>query len=814
MSQQYTDKLQAALAQAQLWARHFRHQVVGTEDLMLGMMTTDEKNAGQEILLNFHVTDRDIQEEIEDLTGYGMASRSNHAERGYSPKALVVMQKAEAKAAELKATEVGTEHLLFALLDDENILSARIISELGLTPADVKQATLQMMGAPLPDNNKKENLFGPKRQKREPGETPTLDSLARDLTAQARDDLMDPVIGREAEVKRVTQILARRTKNNPVLVGEPGVGKTAIAEGLAQLIVAGEVPESLAHKRLMMLEMGRLVAGTKFRGEFEDRVKNILEEVHENGQVILFIDELHTLIGAGGAEGAIDASNLLKPALARGEVQVIGATTLDEYQKYIETDAALARRFAKVQIDEPSEADAIEILRGLKPRYEEHHQVQISDKAVVAAVKLAVRYMPDRFLPDKAIDLLDEAAAKVQIENHVAATPISALEEKIENFKNEKEAALESFDFELAAQMRKKELAQKKKLEKQRNEQAAHHYTAVLKEEDLAEVLSEQTGIPVQQMTQNEKERLLNLESELHKRVIGQDEAVSAIARAIRRARSGLTNPNRPMGTFMFLGPTGVGKTELAKALAATVFGSEDNMIRVDMSEFMESYSTSRLVGAAPGYVGFEEGGQLTEKVRRHPYSVILLDEAEKAHPDVYNLMLQVFDDGYLTDAKGRKIDFRNTIIIMTSNLGATRLRDEKTVGFGANNDVNNYERMNQMVRQTLKETFKPEFINRLDEAVVFKALDKSEVKAIVRLLANQLVARMAEQNYQIKITPAAVALIADEGFDPEYGARPLRRALQTKVEDEISEQVLAGKIKPNQLVTIGAHKGEITFKN
>jgi len=568
----------------------------------------------------------------------------------------------------------------------------------------------------------------------------------------------------------------------------------------------------------MMLDMGSLVAGTKYRGEFEDRLKKVIDEIQRDGNVILFIDELHTLIGAGGAEGAIDASNILKPALARGELQTIGATTLDEYQKYIEADAALERRFAQVQVDEPSEADAIEILKGLKSRYEQHHQVAISDDAVVDAVKLSVRYVTDRFLPDKAIDIMDEAAAKVRIDRSGHKTPLAKLEEKLQTIRAEKDAAIEALDFELAAQLRKKEMTQKKKVDKYIADRDAEQpegsasYDLEVTTHDIAEVVSEQTGIPLTQMEKSEQERLLNLEKVLHNRVVGQDEAVSAIARSIRRARSGLKDPQRPIGTFMFLGPTGTGKTELAKALAEAMFGSEDNMIRVDMSEYREAYSASRLVGSAPGYVGYEEGGQLTEKVRRNPYSVMLLDEAEKAHPDIYNLMLQVFDDGYLTDAKGRKVDFRNTIIIMTSNLGATRVRDEKSVGFGAVDKSKDYDAMNETVRKTLRETFRPEFINRIDEIVVFHSLTKPELHQIVKLMAKSVLKRIADQGFDVKITPAAIDVVAEAGFDPEYGARPIRRALQTKVEDRLSEELLAGKVTTNDVVTIGAKSGEITI--
>ncbi|MCM0582100.1 ATP-dependent Clp protease ATP-binding subunit [Weissella diestrammenae] len=809
MANEYTESAQNVLVLAQEQARYFKHQAVGTEHLLLALLIEQDGIAGK-VLGQFGVETDAVREEIEGFIGYGTVSRAEHGYRPYSPKAAEILALATAEAKRLNAGKIGTEHLLLALVSDEAILSSRILMTLNVSPSEVRRAILKKLG--VEERSQSKGRGRQRTTQKEVEGTPTLDSLARDLTEQARENKMDPVIGRSAEVKRVIQILSRRTKNNPVLIGEPGVGKTAIAEGLAQKIIAGDVPNDLANKRLMMLDMGALVAGTKYRGEFEDRLKKIIEEIYVDGQVVLFIDELHTLIGAGGAEGAIDASNILKPALARGELQTIGATTLDEYQKYIETDSALERRFAQVQVNEPNEADAIEILKGLKPRYEQHHQVSISDDAIIEAVKLSVRYISDRFLPDKAIDIMDETAAKVRIDRTGHQTPIAKIEQKLNALRDEKDQAIEKLDFELAAQLRKKEMAQKKRLDKFQTQQAMDaKYELEVTAEDIAEVVSEQTGIPLTQMEKSEQARLLNLEHVLHERVVGQDEAISAIARSIRRARSGLKDPNRPIGTFMFLGPTGVGKTELAKALAAAMFGSEDNMIRVDMSEYMEAYSTSRLIGSAPGYVGYDEGGQLTEKVRRNPYSVLLLDEAEKAHPDVYNLMLQVFDDGYLTDSKGRKVDFRNTIIIMTSNLGATRLRDEKSVGFGANNNVDDYDKMNAVVRKTLKEAFRPEFINRIDEVVVFRALNKQELHQIVKIMATAMLKRVAEQGFTVKITAAAIDLVAEAGFDPEYGARPIRRALQQKVEDRLSEELLAGKITMNDIVTIGAKKGEIT---
>ncbi|EAC5558553.1 ATP-dependent Clp protease ATP-binding subunit, partial [Listeria monocytogenes] len=627
--------------------------------------------------------------------------------------------------------------------------------------------------------------------------TPTLDSLARDLTKLAREKRLDPVVGRAKEVKRLIQILSRRTKNNPVLVGEPGVGKTAIAEGLAQKIINGEVPEDMQNKRLMMLDMGALVAGTKYRGEFEDRMKKIIDEIYQDGQIILFIDELHTLIGAGGAEGAIDASNILKPALARGELQTIGATTLDEYQKYIEKDSALERRFARVQVDEPTPEEAEEILRGLRPRYEEHHGVEISDDALHAAVQLSVRYINSRQLPDKAIDLMDESAAKVRLDKTDESSELADLQNEIANLIEEKEAAIRQQDFEAAARLRIKE----KKLTQQLTEVAfmevkeASGYADSVTAEDVATVVSQWTGVPLQQMEKKESERLLDLEKILHQRVVGQEEAVKAVARSIRRARSGLKDPNRPIGSFMFLGPTGVGKTELAKALAEAMFGSEDALVRVDMSEFMEKYSTSRLIGSPPGYVGYDEGGQLTEKIRSKPYSVILLDEVEKAHPDVFNILLQVLDDGHLTDSKGRKVDFRNTILIMTSNIGAQQIREEKSVGFNVTDLTKDHQAMQKRILEELKKAFRPEFLNRVDETVVFQSLGEGEIHEIVKIMSKAIIKRLGNQDIQLKITPSAIDVIGKAGFDPEYGARPIRRALQKEVEDRLSEALLSGQI-------------------
>lgn len=818
MENQYTPSSQNVLQLAQEQAKYFKHQAVGTEHLLLAL-AIEKDGIANKILAQFGVNDEAVREEIERFTGYGMSTSGRGAYLPYSPKAADILRQAGEESQNLGQTRVGTEHILLVLLQDESILSSRILLALDVNLTEMKRAILRKLGVTdMRRNDANGQRQNTRQAPKNAGGTPTLDGLARDLTKIARENGMDPVVGRDQEVRRVIQILARRTKNNPVLVGEPGVGKTAIAEGLAQKIVAGDVPADLAQKRLMALDMGSLVAGTKYRGEFEDRLKHIIDEIHADGQVILFIDELHTLIGAGGAEGAIDASNLLKPALARGELQTIGATTFDEYQKYIESDSALERRFASVTVNEPNEADAIEILRGLRSRYEQHHRVRIEDDALETAVKLSTRYITDRFLPDKAIDLMDEAAAKVRLDDRTVLKPTKLQQQETElaAIRAAKEAAIDSLDFTEAAALREQEMTLRQKIAKRAakevpadpNDRA--QFTLAVTEQDIAEVISQQTGIPLTQLEKKEQEQLVNLEKVLQRRVIGQRDAVSAIARSIRRARSGLKDPNRPIGTFMFLGPTGVGKTELAKALAEAMFGSEENMIRVDMSEYQERWSSSRLIGSAPGYVGYDEGGQLTEQVRNHPYSVVLLDEVEKAHRDIFNLMLQVFDDGYLTDAKGRKVDFRNTVIIMTSNLGATRLRDEKSVGFGASDQSKNPEVVAAKIRETLKESFRPEFINRIDEIVIFQSLDKAELHQIVKLMSKDVLQRVAELGIQTKITPAAIDVVASAGFDPEYGARPIRRALQTKIEDKLSEELLLGNITTADAVTIGAKNGDI----
>ena len=706
MEERYTPSAKQVLVLAQQQANYFKHQAIGTEHLLLAL-TMEKNGVAAKVLQSFVVTEVDVREEIEHIVGYGnLQRRGADTYLPYSPRTRYVLERAREHAKLFNVEKVGTEHILLALLEDDRTISSRILAALNIDLRKVKNITYRTMGVDATTANRTRKKLALSEKKQDNG-TPTLDELARDLTEMVRKDQIDPVVGRDNEIKRVVQILSRRTKNNPVLLGEPGVGKTAVAEGFSQKIVNGEVPDNLKNKRVMMLDMGSLVAGTKYRGEFEDRLKKIIEEIREDGNVILFIDEMHTLIGAGGAEGAIDASNILKPALARGEVQVIGATTLNEYQKYVEADAALERRFASVTINEPTPEVALTILKGLRPKYEKHHQLQITDEALESAVKLSKRYIASRFLPDKAIDLMDEAAARVRINNAQKVDKVSAIKKKLSELSQEKTEALLKEDFEKAAEIRNEELKIQEKLEKQiqrdKDEENSNNYRVKVTAEDIAEVVSEWTGVPVTQINRSEGDRLIRLEKILHNRVIGQDEAVKAVSKAIRRARSGLKDPTRPIGSFMFLGPTGVGKTELAKALAEAMFGSEDSMIRIDMSEYMEKYTTSRLIGSPPGYVGYDEGGQLTEKVRNNPYSVVLLDEVEKAHNDVFNILLQVLDDGFLTDSKGRKVDFRNTIIIMTSNLGATALRDEKSVGFGAKDVSDDYEAMAAKVRETLK---------------------------------------------------------------------------------------------------------------
>lgn len=810
MKHYFTEKAKKVLMIAQEKAVFYKHNSIGSEHLLLALITEEEGIAGK-VLRESGLTDKFVHEEIEKIIGYGNV-KGVPGFLPYSPRTQKILAFAGDEAQRLGAPNIGTEHILLGILRDPDIFGARILSNFGLDISKTRQYVLKKVGVSETRSGKINNKQRVSQPSQPTSITPTLDSLARDLTEMARKENIDPVVGRDKEIKRIIQVLSRRTKNNPVLVGEPGVGKTAIAEGLAQKIVHGEVPSDLAKKRLMMLDMGSMVAGTKYRGEFEDRMKNIIEEIYHAGNVILFIDELHTVIGAGGAEGAIDAANILKPALARGEIQTIGATTNSEYQKYIEKDAALERRFAKILVDEPTEEEAVQILAGLKKRYEEHHHVEITDDAIESAVFLSKRYLTSRQLPDKAIDLLDEAAAKVRINKTHKTTPLAKQEVKLAELKQLKQEAILNQDFDLAADLRKKEKMQLKKVESllESKDGATIKYENSVTGEDIAEVLSDWTDIPLKQLEKKDAAKLLSLETELHKRVVGQDDAVVAVSKAIRRSRSGLKDPKRPIGSFMFLGPTGVGKTELAKALAEIVFGSEESLVRVDMSEYMEKHSTSRLVGSPPGYVGYDEGGQLSEKIRQKPYSVILFDEVEKAHPDVFNILLQVLDDGFLTDSKGRQVDFRNTIIIMTSNIGATALREEKSVGFGTKSVTNDHKSMESKVMEELKKAFRPEFLNRIDDNIVFHSLGEKDLRQIIKIMSRPIIERLAEQDIKLTITTSALDVIAKAGFDPEYGARPLRRALQRELEDRLSDGILIGEITPGAKVTIGASKGEI----
>ena len=781
---------------------------LGTADLLWGLANSTPSIAAV-VLSSEGLLPNEILNEMERIGDHENGGNIE-TKGGYTPGLKATFKLAKRIAGLLKSDEIGTEHLLLALLAAPDSLAVRILKNLDIDVANVKRTTLLQLGfAPSELSRIRKEAENPRKQKS------LIEELGRDLTKMARNGEIDPISGREKEINRVIEILMRRSKNNPVLLGEPGVGKTAIAEGLAQRIADGEVPTELADKRIVSLDMGTLVAGTKYRGEFEDRVKKILREIKDAGDIILFVDEMHTMVGAGGAEGAIDASNIMKPALARGEIQLLGATTLDEYHKYIEKDAALERRFATVKVEEPSKDEAFEIISNLRAEYEEFHHVLISDEVIQAAINLSKRYIPDRFLPDKAIDVLDEAAVRAHLRDN------QNNESQIGQLRLQQKKLKQKIDFDLTTRhmddlvSAQKEYEHNQKQLKQYEEQANDEDRQKVKvtPEDVATIISEWTNVPVTQISKTESERLLNLEKTLHQRVIGQNEAISSIAKAIRRSRSGLADPHRPIGSFMFLGPTGVGKTELAKALAASVFGSEDSMIRIDMSEYMEKFASSRLVGAPPGYVGHDEGGQLTDKVRENPYSVVLLDEVEKAHPDIFNLLLQVLDDGFLTDSKGRKIDFRNTIIIMTSNLGATDLRDEKEVGFGAATPENEYRAMSQKIHQRLKRTFRPEFLNRIDDILVFHSLSKDELHQIVKLMAQKVIKRVAAQGVNLKITPAAIDTIAKKGYSPEYGARPLRRALQTEVEDRLSEALLLGELDSASQVMIGSQKGKITLK-
>lgn len=800
----FTERAQKVLALAQEEALRLGHTNIGTEHILLGLVREGEGIAFKALEALGLNSDK-MQKEVESLIGRGQESATSVPH--YTPRAKKVIELSMDEARKLGHSYVGTEHILLGLIREGEGVAARVLNNLGVSLNKARQQVLQLLGS----NETGSSASGTNSN----ANTPTLDSLARDLTAIAKEDSLDPVIGRSKEIQRVIEVLSRRTKNNPVLIGEPGVGKTAIAEGLAQQIINNEVPEILRDKRVMTLDMGTVVAGTKYRGEFEDRLKKVMDEIRQAGNIILFIDELHTLIGAGGAEGAIDASNILKPSLARGELQCIGATTLDEYRKYIEKDAALERRFQPIQVDQPSADESIQILKGLRDRYEAHHRVSITDEAIEAAVKLSDRYISDRFLPDKAIDLIDEAGSKVRLRSFTTPPNLKELEQKLDEVRKEKDAAVQSQEFEKAASLRDTEQRLREQVEdtKKTWKEKQGQENSEVSVEDIAMVVSSWTGVPVSKIAQTETDKLLNMESILHSRVIGQDEAVVAVAKAVRRARAGLKDPKRPIGSFIFLGPTGVGKTELARALAESIFGDEEAMIRVDMSEYMEKHSTSRLVGSPPGYVGYDEGGQLTEKVRRKPYSVVLLDEIEKAHPDVFNILLQVLEDGRLTDSKGRTVDFRNTILIMTSNVGASELKRNKYVGFNVQDESQNHKDMKDKVMGELKRAFRPEFINRIDEIIVFHSLEKKHLTDIVSLMSDQLTKRLKEQDLSIELTDAAKAKVVEEGVDLEYGARPLRRAIQKHVEDRLSEELLRGNIDKGQHIVLDVEDGEFVVK-
>lgn len=816
MRNKFTKQAQTALTLAKAAAIDFELGYIGTEHLLLGLLSETEGAAGR-VLEEFQVDGKKLVELIDKLVTPAEVGNVTEIEMkpAYSPRTEKVLESAVAEAQNSGCEKAGTEHLLLAMLRETDCVGTRLLYTMGVNIQKLYAAVLGAMGY---DNESIQEEFQAAKAMQNPGGSPTpaLDQYSRDLTQMAAEGKLDPVVGREKEISRLIQILSRRTKNNPCLVGEPGVGKTAIAEGLAQRILAGSVPETIKDKRLVVLDLSGMVAGSKYRGEFEERIRKVVDEVRENQGILLFIDELHTIIGAGGAEGALDASNILKPSLSRGELQIIGATTLEEYRKYIEKDAALERRFQPVTVEEPSEEEAYEILKGLRPYYERHHKVEISDEALEAAVKMSVRYINDRFLPDKAIDLIDEAASKVQLSGYQASSEIEDLSREIQEILQEKERAIKTGYLSLAKECQEKQKKAEARLEQLlvKEEKKNQRKSGKVDEKAVASIVSDWTKIPVQRLTEGETRRLAQLEKELHKRVIGQEEAVHAVSQAVKRGRVGLKDPNRPIGSFLFLGPTGVGKTELSKALAQAVFGSEQAMIRVDMSEYMEKHSVSKLIGSPPGYVGYDEGGQLSEKVRRNPYSVILFDEIEKAHPDVFNILLQVLDDGHITDAHGRKVDFKQTIIIMTSNAGAQAIVEPKQLGFISQKDEKkDYEKMKSGVMEEVRRLFKPEFLNRIDEIMVFHTLNKEEIRKIVFLLLKSLEKRCEEQmDIHLNVTNSAVDYIAEAGFDAKYGARPLRRAIQSKIEDRLANELLEGKIKRGDIVQVQYRNKEIRF--
>ena len=810
MTYKFTKKAEKTIQIAEKLAIELGHNYVGTEHILYGLVK-ETSGIANKVLENQNITAEAVLEKIEELVGVG--ETKNTETMGLTPRTKKVIENAFKEARRIGSEYIGTEHLLIGIMREADSIAVRIMLELNLEPQKLYNEIVKVINEY--DTSDENGGYTEKSNRSSYNNTPALNQFGTDLSKLAREGKLDPVIGRKNEIERIIQILSRRTKNNPCLIGEPGVGKTAVIEGLAEKIVAGEVPENLKGKRIVTLDISGMVAGAKYRGDFEERIKKALKEVKKAGDIIIFIDEIHTIVGAGAAEGAIDAANILKPLLARGEIQIIGATTLNEYRKYIEKDSALERRFQPITVEEPSEEETIEILKGVRDKYEAHHNVKITDEAIIAATKLAIRYINDRFLPDKALDLIDEAASRAKLKTYTEPTTLKELEERIQKINSEKEEAIVTQNFEKAAELRDLERQEKERQEKEKQKwkDKTHKNIKQIGEEEIAEVISNWTGIPVKKLSQNENERLRNLEQILHNRVIGQNEAVKAVAKAIKRSRIGLQDPNRPIGSFIFLGPTGVGKTELSKALAEALFGDENSMIRVDMSEYMEAHSTSKMIGSPPGYVGFDEVGGLTEKVRRKPYSVILFDEVEKAHPDVLNMLLQILDDGRLTDSHGRIINFKNTVIIMTSNIGARLITDKKTLGFVSienNQEVKEYEAIKKEVLAVLKKGFRPEFINRIDEIIVFHKLVPEEIKQIADIMLKQIQERLKGQNIEIKISEEAKDLIVEKGTDSGYGARPLRRAIQTMIEDKIAEEIIEGNLQKGERATITEYEGNL----